>query len=297
VETAAAFEAPNRKPVELFRFNGTQRVNLSFDGNHFFLRGSVEYTNPQLTVEEVQGIIGARLLGVCGNYFLENGMHEPAEGDVEAICDLLKSPPKGKIVPFLLNTDDVEADRYSMNPLRTSIVDSGQSAFPAACIKTGGLSVDEKFGEKYRGTLICKTETELIANILEHTKGSYLDFDDAVKYAQLTEYSEVFGMDLFLPSLRMPLATLQAEDTDGLIHHIINEVHRDYESFRLAYECMDRSMTKRTTLLTVPHSAKGYGRAFRWRARQISKHPAVPQCHRRKRRGIGEMPRRIHCPR
>jgi hypothetical protein len=41
VETAAAFEAPNRKPVELFRFNGTQRVNRSFDGNHFFLRGSV----------------------------------------------------------------------------------------------------------------------------------------------------------------------------------------------------------------------------------------------------------------
>ncbi len=93
--------------------------------------------------------------------------------------------------------------------------------------------MDEKFGEKYRGTLICKTETELIANILEHTQGSYLDFDDAVKYAQLTEYSEVFGMNLFLPSLRMPLATLQAEDKEGLIHHIIREVHRDYESFSL----------------------------------------------------------------
>jgi hypothetical protein len=45
-------------------------------------------------------------------------------------------------------------------------------------------------------------------------------------------------MDLFLPSLRMPLTTMQNEGKDGIIHHIIREVHQDYESFRQAYECM-----------------------------------------------------------
>jgi hypothetical protein len=45
-------ENHNRK-VSLFRFEDGKRVNAPFEGNHFFLRGSVEYTNPQLTVEEV----------------------------------------------------------------------------------------------------------------------------------------------------------------------------------------------------------------------------------------------------
>jgi hypothetical protein len=130
----------------------------------------VEYTNPQLTVEEIQGIIGARLLGVAGNYFLEKGLHEPDEADVSAICSLLPSPPEGKIVSFLLNTDDVEPDRYSMNPLRSSIVESGQSAFPAASVQTNGLHIDEKYAEKYQSTLICKGETDLVADILGRTK-------------------------------------------------------------------------------------------------------------------------------
>ncbi len=259
VETAAQFEAKNRKNVELFRFKENRRTNQTFDGHHFFLRGSVEYTNPQLTVEEVQGIMGSRLLEVCGNYFIEKGMHQPSAADVAAICELLKKPPEGKIVAFLLNTDDVEADRYSMNPLKASIMESGQSAFPAASIKTQELKLDQKFADKYAGTLICPSEAQLIAALLEVSTGSYLDFVDAVKYAQLQEYSEVFGMDLFLPTLRMPLAMLQAEQGNGVLHHIISEVHRDYESFQQAYECMGRSMTKRTTLLTVPHSMKGYG--------------------------------------
>jgi hypothetical protein len=71
--------------------------------------------------------------------------------------------------------------------------------------------------------------------------------------------SETFGIDLSLYALRMPLATLQAETKDGLLHHIISETHRDYEAVKQAYDCMGRSMTKRTTLLTVPHSKKGYG--------------------------------------
>ena len=59
-----------------------EKVNVQFGGNRFFLRGSVEYTNPQLTVEEVQGIIGTRLLEACGNYFEKCGLHEPDKGDV-----------------------------------------------------------------------------------------------------------------------------------------------------------------------------------------------------------------------
>ena len=57
----------------------------------------------------------------------------------------------------------------------------------------------------------------------------------------------------------MPIATLQTEAKNGLLHHIISETHRDYGAVKQAYDCMGRSMTKRTTLLTVPHSKKGYG--------------------------------------
>ncbi|HEX9862334.1 MAG TPA: hypothetical protein VGB11_03515 [Candidatus Bathyarchaeia archaeon] len=249
----------NRKPVTLFHFKNGQRVNSTFDGNHFFLRGSIEYTNPQLTVEEVQGIIATRMLAVCGNYFHNYGLHTPDANDAAQICEALKKPPEGDIVPFLLNTDDVELDRYSMNPLKESIVTSGQSAFPAAYAKTENLSVDQQFVAKYAGTLISKNEAQLIGQHLESAKGSYVDFVDAVKYAQLEKLTETFGIDLSLYALRMPLATLQAEIKDGLLHHIISEAHRDYEAVKQAYECMGRSMTKRTTLLTVPHSAKGYG--------------------------------------
>jgi hypothetical protein len=146
-----------------------------------------------------------------------------------------------------------------MNPLKTSIVESGQSAFPAANVKTNPLSIDQNFASKYEGTLICKGEIELIKTQLEAANGSYLDFVDSVKYTQLKRYADAFGMDLFLPSLRMPLTTLQSENKNGLVHHIISETHQDTESVRQAYECMGRSMTKRTTLLTIPHSPKGYG--------------------------------------
>lgn len=259
VEALSVFNGEKRNPVTFFKFQNNQRINQTFDGSHFFLRGSVEYTNPQLTVEEVQGIIAARLLEVCSNYFHEKGLHTPDQADVMALCELLKKPSKGKVVAFLLNTDDVEPDRYSMNPLKASIVESGQSAFPAANVKTDKLSIDQNFAKKYEGTLICKGEIELIKTQLDSANGSYLDFVDSVKYTQLPRYAEAFGMDLFLPSLRMPLTTLKWENKDGLIHHIIAETHQDFESVRQAYECMGRSMTKRTTLLTVPHSPKGYG--------------------------------------
>ncbi|KON29945.1 hypothetical protein AC480_02155, partial [miscellaneous Crenarchaeota group archaeon SMTZ1-55] len=37
------------------------------------------------------------------------------------------------------------------------------------------------------------------------------------------------------------------------------ESHKDYQSIEQVYRCMGRSMKKKTTLLTVPHSQKGYG--------------------------------------
>ena len=260
VEKLSSFrEEKNNRHITLFHYVNGQKVNVPFEGNRFFLRGSVEYSNPQLTVEEVQGIIGTRLLEVCGNYFDKYGLHEPNDSDVAQLSEMLKKPPEGYIVPFLLNTDDVEADRYSMNPLKHSILASGQSAFPAANVKTDQLKIDEDFVKKYDGTLISKKEAELIEKSLEAAKGSYLDLVDSVKYTQLAELSQFFGLNLSLYALRMPLSTLQTEGKDGLLHYIISESHCDYEAINQAYSCMGRSMTKRTTLLTVPHSKKGYG--------------------------------------
>ncbi len=260
VEKLSSFKEEKRaKKVMLFHYVNGQKVNVQFGGDRFFLRGSVEYTNPQLTVEEVQGIIGTRLLEACGNYFEKYGLHKPESDDIAQLVETLKKPPEDRVVPFLLNTDDVEADRYSMNPLKHSIVESGQSAFPAAYVKTDQLKVDEAFVKKYDGTLISKGEAELLADSLKNAGGSYLDFVDSVKYKQLEQLSKFFGMNLSLYALRMPLSTLQAEGKDGLLHYIISESHRDYEAISEAYSCMGRSMTKRTTLLTVPHSKKGYG--------------------------------------
>ncbi|MGD6805495.1 MAG: hypothetical protein ACQCN4_00840 [Candidatus Bathyarchaeia archaeon] len=251
-------QTPNRK-VTLFQYVGEKKVSVPFTDEHFYLRCSVEYTNPHLTVEEVQGIVGTRLLETCANYFLENGLHEPTASDVTALLERLKKRTSGYIVPFLLNTDDVEADRYSMNPLKQSIVDSGQSAFPVVNVKTDQLKIDEAYAKKYDGSLISKKETELIAECLRTSNGSYLDFVDEIKYIQLAELSAFCGMDLTLYSLRMPLSTLQTEEKHGLLHYIISESNRDYNSVEAAYTCMGRSMNKRTTLLTVPHSKKGYG--------------------------------------
>ncbi len=251
-------EGLSRK-VSLFRFVNDKRVNVPFEGVNFFLRGSVEYTNPQLTIEEVQGILAVRLLEACGNYFYKNGLHEPKKEDLLHLCEALKKPPEGMIVPYLLNTDDVEADRYSMNPLRASLVSSGQSAFPAAYVKTSQLKIDAEFLKKYTGTLISNAETEMIQACLSSSGESYLDFVDAVKYTQLEKLSEIFDMNLSLYSLRMPISTLQNETKDDVLHYIISQAHRDAEAINEAYSCMGRSITKRTTLLTVPHSKKGFG--------------------------------------
>ncbi len=260
VEGAVASRGQNsNRKVTLFRYVNGKKVSFPFCDERFYLRGSVEYTNPQLTVEEVQGIVGTRLLETCANYFYERGLHEPNSGDTIALAELLKKPTQGYIVPFLLNTDDVEPDRYSMNPLKQSIVDSGQSAFPAANVKTDQLKIDEAYLKKYEGSLISKKECALITEKLEESDSSYLDVVDSVKYSQLKDLSAFFGMDLSLYTMRMPLSTLKTESKDGLLHYIIQESNRDYASIEEAYACMGRSMSKRTTLLTIPHSKKGFG--------------------------------------
>lgn len=259
VRGLAGFKEDKEKKVNLFYFEHGQKKDLAVDGGHFFLRGSVEYSNPQLTVEEVQGIIGTRLLEVCGNYFCQYGLRQADSKDVDVICELSTKPSQGTILSFLLNTDETEPDRYSINPLKESIVNSGQSAFPSVSVKTNDLKIDDMFVQKYEGSLISRGEAELITRHLATCNTSYLDMADAVKYEQLESLSERFGINLCLYSTRMPLTILEKETTDGLCHHIIKEIHASYQSIESAYKSMGRSIKSRTTLLTVPHSKKGYG--------------------------------------
>ena len=259
VEELRRFEADKSRKVHFLEVMKGQVKYTVFDGDHFFLRSSVEYSNPQLTLEEVQGIIAARLVEVCGNYLYLRESREISMEDVTEIRKMLEEPSRGRIVSFLLNTDDVEPDRYSLNPLRESLVESGQSAFPSASVKRDSLKIDEKFVKKYEGSLISRSEVELIEYCLADCGNSYVNMVDAVKQEQLKMLSESFGIDLCLPILRMPLKILEEENTNGLLHHIIRETHRDYESIEHVYNCMGRSMKNRTTLLTVPHSKKGFG--------------------------------------
>ncbi|HVP93400.1 MAG TPA: hypothetical protein VMS94_06655 [Acidobacteriota bacterium] len=248
-----------KKSISLFYIKDGRRNDVAVDGSHFFLRSSVEYSNPQLTIEEVQGIIAARLIEACGSHFYSSGLHEPDERDFNELFERLKKPAEGLIVPFLLNTDDIEPDRYSMNPLKESIVNSGQSAFPAAVVTTDSLEIDQKFVQKYDGSLISRKDVEVVASCLKACGNSYMNMVDAVKYEQMEQLSTSFGIDLRLPTLRMPLEIIKKEAADGLLHHIIREVHKDYASVERVYTYIDRSMKNRTTLLTIPHSQKGYG--------------------------------------
>ena len=50
--------------------------------------------------------------------------------------------------------------------------------------------------------------------------------------SSLKDLSKFFAMNLSLYALRMPISTLQAENKDGLIHHIIAESHHDYQAIK-----------------------------------------------------------------
>ena len=255
----STFSLNQRGKVTLFTIDKNRRKEVKWDGKHLFLRASTEYSNPQLTLEETQGIIAARLLEACGNYLEGREGGRLNRKDIAEISESLRKPPSGKIVPFLLNTDDVEPDRYSINPLRESIVRSGQSAFPAASVTTDELEIDNKFSSKYEGALISRGEVDSIKLHLKSLPNRYVDFIDVVKHEELKRLSEVLGIDLCIPTLRMPLEMLMKEKPGEPLHIVIQESHSHYKAIKTIYELMGRSIKRRALLLTVPHSEKGFG--------------------------------------
>jgi hypothetical protein len=174
------------------------------------------------------------------------------------MAEALRRPPTGKVVPFIFETDDVEPDRYSNNPLRNSIVESGQSGFPVATATTDALKLDEQFLQKYEASLISKDEIELVRKNLGRTQ-RYVDFVDTVKFEELSRVYEDFGLELRLPQIRMPLEVLMNEEKGASLHSLVQSSHRNYDTMDAIYTLMGRSMKKKTSLLTVPHSPKGYG--------------------------------------
>jgi len=254
------FQGEKLGSVTFFTVEGNNRQPIRWGKGHFFLRCSTEYANPQLTVEELQGIITARLLETSCNYMAERKLTDVGQCDIAEISELLRKPSEGMIIPFLLNTDDVEPDRYSINPFRASIVESGQSAFPAASVVTDQLKIDQNFLAKYEGSLITKDEVDLVEQHLKEGSTNYLDLVDAVKYDMLRKTSEVLGIDLCIPAFRMPLELLKNEKPTDPMHKLIEACHHNYDTIRTIYELMGRNIGKRKTLLlTVPHSPKGFG--------------------------------------
>jgi len=254
------FQGEKQGNIAFFTVEGNNRKMLQYDKAHFFLRASTEYANPQLTLEELQGIIAARLLETCCNYMTERELTEVGQSDIVEISEMLRKPTKGVVLPFLLNTDDVEPDRYSINPLRASIVESGQSAFPAASVITDQLKMDQNFLAKYEGSLISKDEANLVDAHLKQGSMKYIDFVDFVKYEMLRKTSDVLGIDLCIPAFRMPLEVLKNEKHGDPMHKLVEESHHDYNTIGTMYELMGRNMGKRKTLLlTIPHSPKGFG--------------------------------------
>jgi hypothetical protein len=252
----ASSDATHRERVFFHSYGGNSKEEIPFDGSCFFLRTSIEYSSPQLTLEELEGLITARLLEVCVNKRIENDTLDTK--DIDEMTEALCRPPNGRVIPFILETDDVEPDRYSNNPLRSSIVESGQSAFPVATTTTDALKLDGLFLDKYEGSLVSKDEVELVKNSLGITH-RYVDFVDHVKAEELSRISERYGLELRLPQFRMPLEVLMNERRQDPLHRLISSSHSNYDTIESLYTLMGRSIKKKTSLLTVPHSSKGYG--------------------------------------
>ncbi len=248
-----------RAPVELFRFEGPNRHAVPVPAGTFLLRTSVEYANPQVTLEELQGILLARLLEVAGPFARDHPNSPPSAADRRELARQLREPPRGPVVPFVMNVDDIEADRYSVNPLRSSIVASGQSARAVADVQCEGLAVDRAFVEKYRGTLVSDRDLSAIeAELTARGSASYVDLVDRVKYRQLGELSELLGIDVAIPAFRMPISTLRAETTQGPLHRLVSAAHRDLATLRALYALFGREFGRRKTLLpAVPHGPGG----------------------------------------
>lgn len=255
VAAAARRPPARRRTVEMFRFRSARREAVPVPPGAFLLRTSVEYANPQLTLEEVQGILLARLLEVSARFAREHPGGPPGPADLEELVGWLGQPSTAEILPFVLNVDDIEPDRYSVNPWRASLVSSGQSARAVADVDPARLEVDPAFVAKYRGRLITDAELSLIEE--ERTApgaGSYLDVVDRVKYRQLDAVGTALGIDLAIPAFRLPLTALREESPQGTLHRLIGACHRDVPTLRWLYGLFGREFGRRKTLLpAVPH--------------------------------------------
>jgi hypothetical protein len=143
--------------------------------------------------------------------------------------------------------------------MRESILTTGQSAFPVHNVRTEGLKIDESFLKRYTGILISAEEASSIQYYIENNE-RYVDAVDSMKYDQLEKISDLLGLQLIIPAIRMPLETLSSEQLDGSMHRLIRKAHSSYETLNLLYELMGRNITNRKTLLpAVPHSSRGFG--------------------------------------
>ncbi len=246
---------------DFYTFDGTQRKPFHAPAGCYFLRTSTEYSNPQLALFDLQGILTSRLLESTACFMLAHETPEIRPQDYPELLERLAAPASGQIIPFLLNTDESEPDRYSMNPFGESIVSSGQSAFPSFNVRTNGLKLDPNFVSKYKDTLITEKESAWIADSLaQFPSDVYIDFIDSVKYEQLQNLSELTGIHLTIPAMRMPLTRMRDSVYGTYLKRIIELEHQDYETLRRMYRLMGRNLRKhKTLLLTVPHSPKGAG--------------------------------------
>jgi hypothetical protein len=81
VEGATALYGQNsRRKVTLFRYINGKKVSFPFSDERFYLRGSVEYTNPQLTVEKFKASSGPVCLKHAPTTY-ERGLHQPDDGE------------------------------------------------------------------------------------------------------------------------------------------------------------------------------------------------------------------------
>ncbi len=246
---------------DFYTFQGDQRKPFNAPPSCFFLRTSTEYSNPQLALFDLQGILTSRLMESTACFMLAHETSEIRSQDYGEIVERLASAPSGKIIPFLLNTDESEPDRYSMNPLRASIVASGQSAFPSFNVRMRGLKIDAGFTSKYKGTIITEREAAWIEDRRsQFASDIYLDFIDSLKYEQLHDLSERLSLHLTIPAMRMPLTRMKDSVYGPHLKKIIESSHQDYETLRKLYRLMGRNLRKhKTLLLTVPHSERGVG--------------------------------------
>ena len=254
----AFHERSNARPA-LFYFHHGHRETVPVRPNQFLLRTSVEYANPQVTLEELQGIVLARLLGVSAEFVGAQGGRRPAAADLPELVHRLEERPRDQIVPFVLNVDDIEPDRYSVNPLRASILRTGQSARAVADVVTDELSVDGEFVDRYRGKLVQDRDVETICEELASVSPrSYLDLVDRVKYRQLEEASTLLGIDLAIPALRMPLTSLREGGASDPLPRLVAAAHRDVPTLRQLYGLIAREFGRRkTTHPAVPHGPGG----------------------------------------